>query len=354
MTNAEKKYDVFISHATEDKEDFVRPLSDALTNLGYRVWYDEFTILVGDGLRRAIDKGILNSRYGIVVLSKAFFKKGWANYELDGLLQIDIDNMDEGMILPIWYNINRKDVVSYSSSLANKYAINTDGKNIDQILKELEKKLGDYFYSVDNNRNIVRSDNKVNIDILNRDKRFQLITSFIEHRLFNKEKCVITSDSTIYPYTQNFNALKFNHWQSNKGIIQLVRHVAYDMEDGQLISTKNEILKNDGSNFVSEVSFKRHSKGPVRVICEIKTSNLYKSLFEEGSDENEIYHRLRVEHHSFSLYLPNHDDFSNVKVYVNGDESKFSSIPGGRIMKNEIFGTESQKTIYSFVNDNKK
>ena len=67
------KVDAFVSHATEDKE-FVRRLVKALQRAGIRVWYDENSLGWGDDLRRAIDRGLANSRYGIVVFSKAFLK----------------------------------------------------------------------------------------------------------------------------------------------------------------------------------------------------------------------------------------------------------------------------------------
>jgi len=71
-----KDYDVFISHASEDKDAIVRSLAEALVKGGLKVWYDEFELKIGDSLRRKIDKGLAHSRFGIVVLSQAFFKKG--------------------------------------------------------------------------------------------------------------------------------------------------------------------------------------------------------------------------------------------------------------------------------------
>ena len=67
-----KKYDVFISHATEDKQSFVEPLANALKEVGIKVWYDGFVLEWGDGLRDSIDRGLVNSKYGIVVFSKAY------------------------------------------------------------------------------------------------------------------------------------------------------------------------------------------------------------------------------------------------------------------------------------------
>lgn len=71
-----KDYDVFISHTSEDKDAIVRPLAEALAKGGLKVWYDEFELKIGDSLRRKIDKGLAHSRFGIVVLSQAFSKRG--------------------------------------------------------------------------------------------------------------------------------------------------------------------------------------------------------------------------------------------------------------------------------------
>lgn len=76
------EFDVFISHATEDKDDFVRPLALELARLGYSVWFDEFSLELGDSLRRSLDNGLSNARFGVVVLSPSFFAKNWTQYKL--------------------------------------------------------------------------------------------------------------------------------------------------------------------------------------------------------------------------------------------------------------------------------
>ncbi|HUW33009.1 MAG TPA: toll/interleukin-1 receptor domain-containing protein, partial [Planctomycetota bacterium] len=75
-----KRFDAFISYASEDKG-YVHPLARELTKLRFRVWYDEFELAVGDSLRRSIDKGLANSRFGIVILSPHFFAKEWPQRE---------------------------------------------------------------------------------------------------------------------------------------------------------------------------------------------------------------------------------------------------------------------------------
>jgi TIR domain len=72
-----KRWDVFISHASEDKDEFVRPLAAALQASGLLPWYDESALTVGDSLRGKIDEGLAKSRYGIVILSHPFFAKRW-------------------------------------------------------------------------------------------------------------------------------------------------------------------------------------------------------------------------------------------------------------------------------------
>jgi len=119
----EKRYDVFISHASEDKEPFVRSLAKELKNKGISVWYDEFTLKLGDSLLKSIDKGLANSRYAVVVLSKSFFGKNWPEKELSGLAARETKG--EKVILPIWHEITREEVLQHSPTLAGRLAIST-------------------------------------------------------------------------------------------------------------------------------------------------------------------------------------------------------------------------------------
>ena len=130
-----RKYDVFISHASEDKDDIVRTLANALKNKNLKVWYDEFELKIGDSLRQKIDTGLANSRFGIVVLSKSFIRKGWTNYELDGIITKSVNGQQ--MVLPIWHKITKQEVIDYSPSLADKVARNTATYTVDEIAEEI-------------------------------------------------------------------------------------------------------------------------------------------------------------------------------------------------------------------------
>jgi len=119
----EKKWDVFLCHASEDKDSFVRPLANALRAEGLRVWFDESILRVGDGLRRSIDKGLQESKFGAVIISPSFFKKQWPQRELDGLVAKEID--DRRVVLPVWHNVSQIEVREHSITLADRIAANS-------------------------------------------------------------------------------------------------------------------------------------------------------------------------------------------------------------------------------------
>lgn len=122
-STSDRTWDVFISHASEDKDSFVRPLAAALANLGGSVWYDEFSLRIGDSLSRSIDKGLAGSRFGIVVVSQAFLRKPWPEYELRGLVAREVG--EDRIILPIWHGVSRQQILEFSPPLADKVALDT-------------------------------------------------------------------------------------------------------------------------------------------------------------------------------------------------------------------------------------
>lgn len=138
-TSNNQVHDVFISHASEDKDEIVRPLANALINEGLNVWYDEFTLRIGDSLRQKIDQGLANTRVGLVVLSSDFISKGWTNYELDGIVTRTVSG--EQILLPIWHNITKQQVVDFSPSLADKVARSTATHTVEEIAKEIAELL---------------------------------------------------------------------------------------------------------------------------------------------------------------------------------------------------------------------
>ena len=119
---------VFISHASEDKADFVRPLANALSS-HHQIWYDEYELVIGDSLLGKINEGLNKCDYGVVILSPSFFRKKWPQAELDGLFALE--TTVRKMILPIWKDVTFDEVKSFSPILAGHFA----GKASDGIEK---------------------------------------------------------------------------------------------------------------------------------------------------------------------------------------------------------------------------
>jgi hypothetical protein len=139
VQGGDEVFDVFISHASEDKDTIVRSLAMELIGKGLKVWYDEFTLRIGDSLRQKIDKGLAKSRVGLVVLSPSFVAKGWTNYELDGIVTRTVSG--EQILLPIWHNITKQEIIDFSPSLADKVARSTATHTVQEIAAEITELL---------------------------------------------------------------------------------------------------------------------------------------------------------------------------------------------------------------------
>lgn len=112
------KWDLFISHASEDKEDIVRPLCYELFKQNiWRIWYDEKNIQPGDSIVGRINEGLRDTRHGLVMLTSNFFKKRWTLEELESLQSMG------KRLLPIWYGVTANEVMSFSPLIGRIKAI---------------------------------------------------------------------------------------------------------------------------------------------------------------------------------------------------------------------------------------
>ena len=136
-----KEYDVFISHASEDKYNFVEPLTKALKDAGIKTWYDADQIGWGESIRQSIDRGLINSRFCIVVLSRDFFKKHWAGtYELNAIFQRAALEQNS-LILPIWHNITIEEISQHNLTLPDIKALNSSIHTLEQIVNAMKDKI---------------------------------------------------------------------------------------------------------------------------------------------------------------------------------------------------------------------
>ena len=115
----------FISHDSRDKDSLVRELANGLIHQMCPVWYDEFTLKVGDSLRYSIERGLKEARKCILVLSPNFLdNKGWGRAEFDSVFTREILE-ETNVILPIWHNVSVKQVYEYSPRLADKVGLSS-------------------------------------------------------------------------------------------------------------------------------------------------------------------------------------------------------------------------------------
>lgn len=132
-----EEYDVFVSHAWEDKESFVDEFVKELRDKGIKVWYDTSQIKWGDSMRERIDEGLKKSKFGIVILSPNYIAEGkyWTKAELDGIFQLD--SVNGKTLLPIWHDLTKKQVMEFSPIIANRKAMTTATMTAKEIVEEL-------------------------------------------------------------------------------------------------------------------------------------------------------------------------------------------------------------------------
>jgi hypothetical protein len=115
-------YDVFISHAFEDKNDFANELALALKKQGLKIWYSGFELKLGDSISDSVSNALKGSRYGIVIISPVYLEKQWAMSELKALFA---QEADRNRILPILHNITVDEIKKHLPMLADRYAISS-------------------------------------------------------------------------------------------------------------------------------------------------------------------------------------------------------------------------------------
>lgn len=134
---SEKKFDIFISHASEDKDTVARPLATKLVESGFTVWYDEFSLQWGDSLSKSIGRGLADSTYGVVILSPNFFNKKWTQMELDALIALTVPG--EKKILPLRYNLSQDELARQQPLLSGILSRSWEDDGLNALVAELKQ-----------------------------------------------------------------------------------------------------------------------------------------------------------------------------------------------------------------------
>lgn len=131
----------FISHDSSDKEEVASKIASQLTSMGCPVWYDEYSLKVGDSLRESIEKGIKECKHCIIVLSRNFISNGgWTKTEFESVFARQIHEKSN-VLLPIWYNIEESDVYEYCPSLLNIVALRWSKGEEEKVCRKLFAKI---------------------------------------------------------------------------------------------------------------------------------------------------------------------------------------------------------------------
>jgi hypothetical protein len=315
-----REYDAFISHASEDKELFVRELAKELREAGFNIWYDELTLKVGSGLRRSIDQGLVNSDYGVVVLSESFFEKGWANYELDGLVALHIEN--PGKILPIWLGVSKERLANYSPSLANIVAVKAtpDAVGIKDALTALTDVMGRRKYLSDENGNLSLASTATAVPTAIRQRGYEAIFSRQTDELVAELESISRSEVIIIPVRDDLGIYRKHFWQGAVGEVELVQSVAYDHFTGTILDFEFEIERNDGRAFSGAYHFKNYLNNPTRIVTEIRTTNQLEGIFRLGMDYMEFNNKNDISAFVYNFVAPDTEKFRSIRVSANDEE----------------------------------
>lgn len=128
----------FISHDSRDKKQLAEPLAIALQSISCSVWYDEYSLKVGDSLREGIEKGLKECKKCIFLITPNFLVNGgWTKREYDSIFTRELIE-NQKLILPVWHGVTKQEVYQYSPILADRVAVVWDGdiKNIANRLRQ--------------------------------------------------------------------------------------------------------------------------------------------------------------------------------------------------------------------------
>ena len=113
----------FVCHDSRDKEGIAKPLAVALLGMRCPVWYDEFSLKVGNSLRGSVEKGLKECRRCLLIITKNFLSNnGWTKREFDSIFTRELIERSN-VILPVWHEVLPEDVYQYSPSLADRFAV---------------------------------------------------------------------------------------------------------------------------------------------------------------------------------------------------------------------------------------
>ena len=135
--------DIFVCHASEDKDGVVRPLVEAFTAARISCWYDEAEIQWGDSITQKVNEGLASSKFVVVVFSPTFGRKNWPQRELNAVLNQEASS-GEVKVLPLLVGTEKekKEILARYPLLNDKQYLPWDG-DVKAIVSAMLSRLGD-------------------------------------------------------------------------------------------------------------------------------------------------------------------------------------------------------------------
>ena len=126
----------FIAHDSRDNDTVARPIAYELIRLMCPVWFDEFSLRVGDRLRESIEQGIKQCKKCILILTPNFLSNpGWTKVEFNSVFTREILER-ENLILPVWKDVRSSEVYDYCPTLADRLAVNWN-LGLEEVVRRL-------------------------------------------------------------------------------------------------------------------------------------------------------------------------------------------------------------------------
>lgn len=130
----------FISHDFRDKDEIARPIALGLIKLMKPVWFDEYSLKVGDRLRESIERGIKECNKCVLILSPNFLSNsGWTKTEFNSIFTRELIEGSD-FLLPVWCGVDKKEIFEYSPSLVDRVGVNWN-LGVDEVVKRLSRSI---------------------------------------------------------------------------------------------------------------------------------------------------------------------------------------------------------------------
>lgn len=136
--NKTEKPLAFISHDSRDKDLIASKIANELQNRLCSVWYDEYSLKLGDSLRESIEKGLKECKKCVLILSPNFLNNsGWTKTEFNTIFTREIIET-KNLVLPIWAGVEKKEIYEYCPILVDRVGANWD-KGLDFVVSKIQQ-----------------------------------------------------------------------------------------------------------------------------------------------------------------------------------------------------------------------